>query len=56
MNYKKAYYLLFSAITDATADLLPYRDNIIIDNILDILCLAQQKTEKMFIESEKKGE
>ena len=52
MSYKKMYYHLFNAITDAieefqTGDVLTARD---------LLIRAQQETEEMYLESRGKSE
>jgi len=47
MDYQKAYYILFNAITDA----INAMDNREINQASEILKTAQIKTEDMYIES-----
>ena len=55
MDYQKAYYILFNAMTDALNEMdtlrtaVQYRE---INQAAEIVKSAQQKTEDMYIESE----
>ena len=52
MDYQKAYYILFNAITDAV-DAMDQRE---INQAAEILKSAQIKTEDMYIESESESD
>ena len=47
MNYEKMYHLLFNAITDA----LEQMEKQNLGSAKDLLTTAQQKTEKIYMES-----
>ena len=50
MDYQKAYYILFNAITDAAKKLLESRIvTLELDEGIEILRRAQQETEELYL-------